>query len=479
MYVYIEMGFPLRLSPAYNIMNIESLWAAVLADLELNLSPGNFTTWIAPLKAVELKGGSDEKFSLVVGCPSVFHKNQVSDRYVGKIQTVVEESLKTKCEVELLVVSIDKPNSGDNEISDDLFSVDTDKMALEAYENGFYKAGLSPGLTFDNFAVSSSNEVAHAGARTAASKPGQVYHLIFIYGGVGVGKTHLMQAVGHEMLKKNPDQSIVYCTGEEFTNEIIEAIRNRSTPVFRQKYRKARALFLDDVQFIGGKEKVQEEFFHTFNAVIKEGGQVILTSDRLPSEIVGLEDRLRSRFEGGLTVDVQEPGFELRAAILLIKAQQMGVELPMKVAQMIAANVESTRKLEGILLRLSGEVLTRKEPLTEELAMALLNKIGGEAEVSRKTVTPKQVLNEVSKFYQVKPAELKGSRRLRAVVLPRQVVMYLLRKELNLPLKEAGKLLGGRDHTTIIHGQDKVSKMLPSSEKLRMDISVIRKSLYR
>lgn len=467
-------------NPAYKYMKIESLWAAVLADLELSLSPGNFTTWISPLRAIDLVESKEGKFLFLVGCPSVFHKNQVSDRYIGKFQAVAEDKLKAKCEVELSVVSPEKERGVSGvEGEDDLFSIDTDKLASEAYENSFYKAGLSPGLTFDNFAVSSSNEVAHAGAKTAASKPGQVYHLIFIYGGVGVGKTHLMQAVGHEMLKKNPDRSVVYCTGEEFTNEIIEAIRNKSTPVFRQKYRKAQALLLDDVQFIGGKEKVQEEFFHTFNAVIKDGGQVILTSDRLPNEIVGLEDRLRSRFEGGLTVDVQEPGFELRAAILLIKAQQMGVELPMKVAQAIAANIESTRKLEGILLRLSSEVMARKEPLTEELAMAMLNKINGETQVSRRVITPKQILSEVSRFYQVKTSDLKGSRRLRSIVLPRQVVMYLLRKEINFPLKEAGRLLGGRDHTTILHGQEKVSKMLADSEKLRMDVSVIRKSLYK
>ena len=270
----------------------------------------------------------------------------------------------------------------------------------------------------------------------------------------------------------------MYCTGEEFTNEIIEAIRNKSTASFRQKYRKARVLLLDDVQFIGGKETVQEEFFHTFNAIHKEGGQVVLTSDRLPNEIAGLEDRLRSRFEGGLTVDIQEPGFELRTAILLIKAQQAGVDLPMKVAQVVAANIESTRKLEGMLLRLNSEVLARKEPLTEELAMALLGKINGEVEKLRQRITPRQILSHVATYYQIKTTDLKGSRRLRVVALPRQVVMYLLRKELQLPLKEAGRLLGGRDHTTVMHGEDKVTKLLPKSEQLRVDITAIRKGLY-
>ena len=261
-----------------------------------------------------------------------------------------------------------------NKTEGGLFSVNVEKIATEAYEGSVYRTGLNAHFTFDNFAVSSSNEVAHAAAKAVAKQPGQMYHLLFIYGGVGVGKTHLMQAAGHEILRKNPDTRLVYCTGEEFTNEIIEAIRGRSTANFRQKYRKAKALLLDDVQFIGGKDTVQEEFFHTFNAINKEGGQVILTSDRLPREIVGLEDRLRSRFEGGLTVDVQEPTFELRAAILLIKAQQLKINLPIRVAQAIAANIVSVRGLEGFLLKINSEQLTRKEPLTEEFALALLGK---------------------------------------------------------------------------------------------------------
>jgi chromosomal replication initiator protein len=457
-------------------MDKDSLWSAVIAEMELNLSPGNFTTWVSPLKAIKLKKLGGGKILMEIGCPSVFHKNQVGERYVGQIIAAAEKKLKKKCEVKLKVRQDKKEKKG---AADDLFSIDTDKLAQEAYEEAMARVGLTAGFTFENFAVSSSNEVAHAAAKTAAKKPGQVYHLIFIYGGVGVGKTHLMQAVGHAILKKNPDASLVYCTGEEFTNEIIEAIRNRTTAMFRQKYRRARILFLDDVQFIGGKETVQEEFFHTFNAVHKEGGQVILTSDRLPSEIAGLEARLRSRFEGGLTVDIQEPGFELRTAILLIKAEQMKMELPMRVAQAIAANVESTRRLEGVLMRLSSELAARKEPLTEELAMALLGKINGEAESLRKRATPGQVVKAVSEYYQIRLGDIRGSRRLKALVLARQVAMYLLRKELLLPLKEVGRLLGGRDHTTVLHGQDKVSRLLPKSEQLRVDVATIRKWLYK
>ncbi|MCX6817032.1 MAG: chromosomal replication initiator protein DnaA [Candidatus Beckwithbacteria bacterium] len=453
------------------------LWTAILSEMELNLSPGNFATWIGPIRCLGLKEINKNGFCLELGCPSVFHKNQVGERYLGQIQAMAEKNLGKRCEIKLNIEQ--KEEKKVKRETNDLFSVDAAKLADEAYRRTAAKAGLTLGFTFENFAVSSSNEVAYAAAKTAANKPGEIYHLIFIFGGVGVGKTHLMQAVGHEILKKNPDTSLVYCTGEEFTNEIIEAIRNKTTALFRQKYRKAKMLFLDDVQFIAGKEKVQEEFFHTFNAVQKEGGQIILTSDRLPTEISGLEDRLRSRFEGGLTVDIQKPEFELRTAILLIKAQQKKIELPMRVAQVVAANVESVRGLEGILMRLYGEQQTRKEPLTEELAMALLNRINGEAKQLKNRLNPKQILGAVSDYYQVKPMDLRGESRLRALVLARQVAMYLLRRELFLPQTAVGALLGGRDHTTIIHGEGKIAKDLGTNEQLRLDVTNIRKNIYK
>ncbi|MFH0942716.1 MAG: chromosomal replication initiator protein DnaA [Candidatus Beckwithbacteria bacterium] len=457
-------------------MDRNFLWSSILAEMELSVSPGNFATWISPIKSVSLDK-NNQGYVLGLSCPSVFHKNQVAERYLGQIQTLGEKHLKNKCEIKLQIEA--KEERKKEGARDDLFSVDTAKIADEAYERVMSRVGLTPGMTFDNFAVSTSNEVAHAAAKTAAKKPGEVYHLIFIYGGVGVGKTHLMQAVGHEILKKNPDRALVYCTGEEFTNEIIEAIRNKTTPQFRQKYRRARALLLDDVQFIAGKEAVQEEFFHTFNAVHKEGGQIVLTSDRLPAEIKGLEDRLKSRFEGGMTVDIQKPGFELRTAILLIKAQQKGVDLPMRVAQAIAANVESTRKLEGVLMRLKAEQETRKEPLTEELVMALLNKINGEVRSGGKKPTPKQILNCVADYFQLKPQELKGVRRIKSLVNARQIAMYLLRRELQLSLDGAGEVLGGRDHTTIMHGEDKISRLLAESEQLRLDMTRIRQIIYQ
>lgn len=460
-------------------MDRSGLWSGVLADLELNLSPGNFATWIKPLNCLSLEPVSEGKQILTLGCPSVFHKHQLAERYLGQIQAAAEKLAGGKCEVSLEIHQ--RPSAAAKTppgAAADLYSVDAAKLTRDAYRQAVAKAGLSPGMTFANFAVSTSNEVAHAAARTAAKKPGEIYPLIFIYGGVGVGKTHLMQAVGHEILARSPHSSLVYCTGEEFTNEIIEAIKTKTTEVFRGKYRRARVLLIDDVQFIAGKEKVQEEFFHTFNTIQKAGGQMILASDRQPGDISGLEPRLLSRFEAGLAVDIQPAEFELRTAILLIKAEMKNISLPMRAAQAIAANVESTRKLEGILMKLSSEVTLRQEPITEELVLALLNKFNGEAELPRTRLSPKQIVGRVAEHFRIRPGDLYGSRRLKTVALARQIAMYLLRKEIQLPLTECGRILGGRDHSTILHGQEKISGLLPTSEKLRFDVTAIRKSLY-
>jgi chromosomal replication initiator protein len=336
---------------------------------------------------------------------------------------------------------------------------------------------LRQDFTFENFAVSSTNQMAHAAAIAVSKALGKAYNPLFLYGGVGVGKTHLMQAVAHEVLKKNPRLKVICCTGEEFTNEIVNAIRKKTTQEFKQKFRTTKLLMVDDIQFIAGKDRAQEEFFHTFNSVWRAGGQIILTSDRRPEEISKLEDRLRSRFEGGLTIDIQPPDFELRTAILLIKAQQRKFNLPMDIAQLIASNITSTRKLEGFLTRIMTEAITRKEPLTVELVSAIIGKSNG-AVISQRLVKPKEVISAVANHFEIKIADLTGERRQKIIVVPRQVLMYLLRTELKIQLVEIGRLLGGRDHSTIIHGVEKITHSLPTSEQLRVDIAGIKQRLY-
>jgi len=339
------------------------------------------------------------------------------------------------------------------------------------------RLGLRGDFNFENFAVSPTNQMAHAAALAVSQSPGRAYNPLFLYGGVGVGKTHLMQAIGQTILTRNPRTKIIYCAGEEFTNDIVNAIREKRTKEFKQKYRSVRILLVDDIQFIAGKTAVQEEFFHTFNAIWRVGGQIVLTSDQRPDEISKLEDRLKSRFEGGLTIDIQPPDFELRTAILLIKAQQRGIKLPMDVAQLVAGNITSTRRLEGFLTRLMTEAQTKNIPITPELASALLGHIN-DIGVPQKLIKPKEVISAVASYFNLKLFELVGPKRLKPIVVPRQISMYLLRTELKVPLMEIGRLLGGRDHTTIMHGVEKVTKLLPESEDLRVDIMGIKKKLY-
>ena len=287
-----------------------------------------------------------------------------------------------------------------------------------------------------------------------------------------------MQAVAQEILLKTPQIKVIYCTSEDFTNEIVNAIRSKATDQFKNKYRSARLLLVDDIQFIAGKDRAQEEFFHTFNSISRVGGQVILTSDRRPDEIDKLEDRLRSRFEGGLAIDIQSPDFELRTAILLIKAQQKKIKLPMDVAQLVAGNITSTRKLEGMLFRLIAEMKTTGQPITPEMASAILGQNSETNNVPRRVVRPKEVLSAVANHYDLKIADLTGPRRPKTIAEARQISMYLLKSDLNLPYVEIGRFLGNRDHTTIMYGVGKITHNLSTSEELRVDIAGIKQKLY-
>ena len=318
--------------------------------------------------------------------------------------------------------------------------------------------------------------MAYAAAQSVANSPGRAYNPLFLYGGVGVGKTHLMQSVAVEILKKDNTVRVVFCSGEEFTNEIINAIRLKNTYRFKDKYRNARLLLIDDIQFIAGKNAVQEEFFYTFDAIQKRGAQIILTSDKPPSEISKLEDRLRSRFEGGLLIDIQQPDFELRTAIVLIKARLRGINLPMNVAQELATQVSDGRRLEGTLVRLFSESEVRKEAITVELVSRLFGK-----SIKPKpwgfSFSPQSIMNAVSRYYGIKLSLLKSTTRVKPVSLPRQILMYLLRTEMNLSLNDIGSLLGGRDHTTIIHGVDKISKLVEVDEKTKQDVFKIKQRI--
>jgi len=465
------LSFP---APKFPPMDNQKIWQTVLENLKITLSPASFNTWFPKTFIVNIKPVSEERQIVEIGCPNPFVSQTVENRYYGLIKDALDQATGKKNDLVFVVKQAPEDLIKKKTSPPPLFEKPEEKPEVA---EAITQAGLRPDFNFDNFAVSSTNQMAWAAAQAVAKSPGKAYNPLFLYGGVGVGKTHLMQAIGIAILLKNPRTKLVYCTGEEFTNEIVEAIRRKTTDEFKKKYRTVKVLLVDDIQFIAGREKVQEEFFHTFNAIWKVSGQIVLTSDRPPSEIKKLEARLRSRFEGGLIVDIQPPDFELRTAILLIKAQQRGINLPIDLAKLIAGNITSTRALEGFLAKIINETQVKNIPLSAELITALLGTTNGN-EGYRRLVKPKEIISAVAAHFNLKVSELLGTRRLKKVALARQISMYLLRTDLKLPLMEVGRLLGGKDHTTIIHGVEKVTKLLASSEDLRVDIAGIRKRLY-
>ena len=449
----------------------EKVWRTVLAAMKTVVSEGSFNTYLRGTELLSVEEG-EGRYICEIGCGSAFIKNSIEQRFWGQIALELERAVEKKCEVILKVES--RKGEGAEITSHDL------PLFEEKRSEGvgvWKKANLREDFTFENYAVAGSNQMAYAAAQAVAKKPGISYNPLFVYGGVGVGKTHLMQAVGHAVIKTG-ESSVLFCSGEEFTNDLVEAIRFKSTDKVRAKYRKMKVLLIDDVQFIAGKPSVQEEFFHTFNTLQREGGQVVMTSDKPPAEIVKLEERLRSRFGAGLIVDIGPAGFELRTAILLIKAKQRGTELSMEIAQIIAAKIEGVRELQGFLGKMEAEEKLRGKKLAREEVEEMLNLNSGENGRPR-VVTPAEIINKVGSFYGVGVQQLKGERRVKTIVWPRQVVMYLLRNDLRLSLEEVGRLVGGRDHTTVLHATEKVKLELEENHKFLVELNEIRRNVFK
>lgn len=451
-------------------MDLERLWKAALAEIELSVSRGTFHTHFANTQLLSVVDGV-----ATVGVPSPLMRTLVETRYYSLVKSVLDHQLKANTSV---VFAVAPKKEAAEKDAGPLFAVSAPPPSVDAIARRLH---INPGLTFENFAVSTSNQMAYAAATAVAKSPGTAYNPLFLYGGVGVGKTHLMHAIANRVLTKKPGARLVYCMGEEFLNEIVAAIQTKSAYQFKQKYRSAQLLLMDDVQFIAGKQTAQEEFFHTFNAVHREGGQIMLTSDRPPAEIAKLEERLRSRFEGGLTVDISPPDFELRVAIVNIKSEAMGLAVPPEAAQVVAANITNTRALEGFLRRLTAEITTRKTVITPELVAELLRaKIPGGASPQKpsRRVSPQELLEAVSALFEIKQAALRGPKRDRPIARPRQMFMYLAKTELGLPLSDIGVLLGGRDHTTVLHGVRTITRELSTNESLRRALEGIKQKLW-
>lgn len=462
--------------------DLKSIWHDVLESIRVSVSQAIFTTWFIHTHLAELTDNNG-RFAAQIGCNSGFTKQTIEGRYYGLIQDTLTKRLGNPCDILFIVRSKPAEPRPTFQVQKEeasltpLFATPPSSTLLN---EAITRSGLRKNYTFGNFAVSGSNQMAWAAAEAIAKEPGLAYNPLFIWGGVGVGKTHLMQAVGHSMLEKDINAHVLVCTGEQFTNEIVEGIRNKSTQSFRAKYRKLNALLIDDIQFIAGKDTVQEEFFHTFNALVGAGAQVILTSDRPPSEIQKLEERLKSRFEAGLIVDISPPDFELRCAILQIKAKERGFDLPMEYIHIIAGNVETARKMEGFLTKLTTEVRFKGKDITVELIESLVGQGSVEQDdrlARRAKTTPDDVITSVSKYYSIGKRALLGSSRAKPVARPRQVLMYLMRTHLQLPFQEVGRLVGGRDHTTVMHAVEKITSLASNTVDIRGDIEGIKKML--
>lgn len=451
-------------------MDLTRLWKSVLAEIELSVSKATYHTHFAHSELVGINGDVAS-----IGFPSPIMRTLAETRYYSLIKSTLDH--KTGGNTSLVFTILPKKESnGANEGPLFMQPIEVEASALMQAK----RLHINPDLTFDNYAVSTTNQLAYAAATAVSKTLGGAYNPLFLYGGVGVGKTHLMFAIANSILAVKPSLRAVYCMGEEFLNEIIEAIQSKTARQFKQKYRGAQLLMVDDVQFIAGKQTAQEEFFHTFNAVLREGGQVLLTSDRPPHEISRLEDRLRSRFEGGLIVDISPPDFELRAAIVNIKAKSLGLTIPSDAAQLVAANVVDARAIEGFLRRLTTELSARPQPVTPDLISSLLNTktLVNLQSKPTKRVSPQELLDAVSSYFDIKATLLKGIKRDRPIARPRQVFMYLAKTELGLTYDDIGGSLGGRDHTTIMHGVNTITQELSTNESLRAAVAGIKQKLW-
>lgn len=438
---------------------LSSFWDEFLTKFEPGVEKHSVLYSI--LKQTKPKELTDEK--IIIACNNFGVK-----KYLDPKQKEIEEKIfsifKKRLTIEFIVAaSLSKKN-----ITPPLLSFEP------PVEDLFFKAGLNAKYSFENFAVSPTNQVAYAAAQAVVNNLGSAYNPLFLYGGVGVGKTHLAQAIAKKILEKDKEKKVYFCPGDNFTNELIESIREKTTSRFRKKYRFLNLLIIDDIQFIAGKNHIQEEFFHTFNSIVSSGGQIILTSDRPPSAIKNLEDRLRSRFSGGLIVDIQPPDFELRTAILLIKSKEKNINIDIEAAKIIAERTEDSRALEGVLLSVYAKVLGKKDRVDLEAVESFFSK--KEVEKTKK-LTPADVIKVVCTYYNVRPSHLKSRQRTESIVLPRQVAMYLIKRYLGFKLLETAEILKRKDHTTVLHAEKKISSLLMKDQNFKKDIDNIIQNL--
>src|SRR5687768_2167123 len=457
-------------------MDAKQVWRAALGELQVSLSPANFETW---LKETALIAVDDNRFRVAV--PNGFAKDWLENRYRSLIsQTlarIVGYSVQVDFEVREGVASgsADEADGGQQATAAPSAPVRLEPGRVGGSESA--SASLNPRYTFRSFIVGSANRLAHAASLSVAERPGHAYNPLFLYGGVGLGKRHLMQAIGNQVLAGCPRKRVVYASGEKFTNEFIASIQQGKIDDFRSRYRRIDLLLIDDIQFIADKERTQEEFFHTFNAIHEDGKQIVLSSDRPPKLITTLEERLRSRFEWGLIADLTAPDLETRIAILRAKAEEGAVPISSDVIECIARKVVSNiRELEGALNRIVAYASMGAMPISIELAQAVLSNVLYNPK--KRQITPERIAKAVSEYYGVGLDQLKGQKRDKAIVMPRQIAMFLMREETDVSLLRIGAELGNRDHSTVLHACDKITRESAGNDELRREIAAVRELIY-
>lgn len=445
---------------------IQEKWSEILnmIKVEHDVSDISFSTWLKPLKVYKVEGN--------VVTININNQNialdYINKKYLLPLKVAIAEATGENFEISFIL-----PDEIEEEIKEKAVANPID------HNENIAKANLNPRYTFDTFVVGNNNKMAHAASVAVAESPGESYNPLFIYGGVGLGKTHLMHSIAHYVLQQNSDAKVLYVTSEYFTNELIESIRNGNNSTmskFREKYRNIDVLLIDDIQFIIGKESTQEEFFHTFNTLYESKKQIIISSDKPPKEIETLEERLRSRFEWGLTVDIQSPDYETRMAILRKKEEMEGYNIDNEVIKYIATNIKSNiRELEGALTKIVALSRLNKCDITLELAEEALKDIISPN--AQREVTPELIIQVVSDHFGITPADVISQKRTKDIVYPRQIIMYLCRTMTETSLQIIGRSLGKRDHTTVLHGADKITSDMQKDETLRNTIDILKKKI--
>lgn len=446
---------------------VQEKWEEILEYLKIEhcVTDVSFKTWLLPLKVYSVKGNLitisiDDK---MIGPDS---KNFISRKYGIPLKVSITEIMNRNYDIEFILESQIKTQKAKDDPSN--------KNKNQKNSLSF----LNPRYTFDTFVVGANNNLAHAASLAVAESPAEIYNPLFIYGGVGLGKTHLMHSIAHYILEQNPNSKVMYVTSEKFTNELIESIRNvNTTPTeFREKYRNIDVLLIDDIQFIIGKESTQEEFFHTFNTLHESKKQIIISSDKPPKDILTLEERLRSRFEWGLTVDIQQPDYETRMAILKKKEELDGLQIDNEVMKYIATNVKSNiRELEGALTKIVALSRLKKQEVNVTLAEEALKDLISPD--NKKQLTPELIMDVIAEHFNITSNELYSVNKSRNIAYPRQIAMYLCRKLTDFSLSDIGKVMGNRDHTTILHGIDKIEKSIKKDPSMQNTIDVLTKKI--